>query len=95
MRHEELFTCLCCGKEFWARRKDAKYCSYACSHRRDPNKLFKKEKPRKGLTAAEIAKGIFMCPHNNEVRCSMPMCGVCGWSPSVEQKRKEALYEGV
>ena len=76
MRHEELFTCLRCGKEFWARRKDAKYCSWICSNLRDPNKQPKQKKPRKGLTAAEIAKGIFMCPHNNEVRCSMCRCGV-------------------
>ena len=88
MRHDELFTCLACGKEFWARRKDAKYCNMYCSNGRKRIQQLK-------LTKAEIEAVVFQCPHNDAVRCSMSRCGVCGWNPSVEQKRKEALYEGV
>lgn len=93
MRHEELFTCLYCGKEFLARRKEAKYCCWKCSNL---SKTKNHKKPaRAKLTKSEIANGIFICPHNDGVRCSMCLCKTCGWNPAVALKRKEALYEGV
>lgn len=34
------------------------------------------------------------CIHNKEIRCVEHKCGICGWNPKVEKKRKEALGYG-
>ena len=77
------FTCLNCGIKTldMSRTKNKKFCGYNCTQR-----YYYKRKRGK---LNDIA--ILPCIYNTEVRCSVHMCGTCGWNPKVEQKRKEAL----
>lgn len=35
--------------------------------------------------------GKFICPHNNECRCTSTNCGPCGWNPAVYKRRIKAI----
>lgn len=35
--------------------------------------------------------GRFICPHNNECRCTSTNCAPCGWNPAVFKRRVKAL----
>lgn len=85
MKYRE-FTCLYCGAKGIDRSttKSRKFCDIHCSqsyhHKKKQGKL-------------EIAP-IHPCIYNRQIRCDLHKCGVCGWNPKVEQKRKEALGYG-
>lgn len=85
MKYRE-FTCLNCGAKGIDRSttKTRKFCDIHCSqsynYRKKLGKLY--DVPSHS------------CIYNREVRCYLHKCGVCGWNPKVEQKRKEALGYG-
>lgn len=35
--------------------------------------------------------GRFICPYNNECRCTSTNCEPCGWNPKVYRRRVKAL----
>ena len=85
MKYRE-FTCLNCGAKGidMSRTKTKMFCSDNCTQR-----YYYKRKRGK---LNDIA--IIPCIYNTEVRCNVHKCGICGWNPKVEKKRKEALGYG-
>lgn len=79
------FTCVVCGAKAIDRSpaQNRIYCSTQCcdiQYRRNHG----------------VGVGIRTpsCIHNEEVQCAVHKCGSCGWNPTVEQKRKEAMGYG-
>lgn len=76
MRHEEKLVCQNCGKVFYSRIKNVKFCSHICANQRN---------------CARLDGRVFKCKYNQEVYCSAEKCGSCGWNPKVAKKRTEIL----
>lgn len=41
----------------------------------------------------EYDKYGIICPHNEQCRCQVADCEVCGWNPAVKEKRLEEIRE--
>ena len=80
------FTCLYCGAKGLDRSKTKtrKFCGYTCQQ------AYRYRLIRDKLDAVPTRP----CIYNRQVQCDLQKCGVCGWNPKVEQKRKEALGYG-
>ena len=73
------FYCENCGKFTISTNKGGKeqrFCSESCR---------KKARQKSEGWCGDV------CPYNGEVLCADPKCETCGWNPSVEKMRKDAL----
>jgi hypothetical protein len=78
-------TCIECGTKIIDRstNRTRKFCSDYCAQAN--------YRKRHGAGVRTVTPP---CIHNEGVLCGVHKCGVCGWNPKVEQKRKEAVAYG-
>lgn len=90
--------CPNCGLEFRTDRENQTYCCHACgnSGRRSKNP-YKNEDFDKSLFWSK-RNGVFECPYNVGVGCTVRKCTTCGWNPEVAKARLDKFmgvdYEG-
>lgn len=80
------FYCECCGAKAIDRtyNQSRKYCSSGCAQKMYYRRNF----------AACDGEDYPTCVYNREIGCKRRKCSTCGWNPTVEAKRKEALING-